>query len=69
MELLYDISAIRKLLRDGINKKYWTLEQLDYPSSGWTQCEKDWFQNPASHNMSHRMHRNLLRDESDTDIL
>ena len=69
MNPLYDISLVCKLLRNGIDKKYWTIEDLDYPSMGWNQCEKDWLNNPASHNMWHRSHRNLLRNESDTDIL
>ena len=30
-----------RLLRYGIEKGYWTLEDLDVPSPGWLQCEED----------------------------
>ena len=37
MQKLFDISVI-KTLKDGIKKGYWTLEDLDKPPPGWTEC-------------------------------
>ena len=34
MERAFDKSSVIKTLRDGIKKGYWTLEDLDKPSSG-----------------------------------
>ena len=46
MEPLYELSSVRRLLRDGITKGYWTLEDLDTPPPGSISPK----------------HRNLLRD-------
>jgi len=37
MEKLFDASVI-KTLKDGIKKGYWSLEDLDKPPPGWTEC-------------------------------
>jgi hypothetical protein len=37
MEKLFDASVL-KILKDGIKKGYWTLEDLDKPPPGWTEC-------------------------------
>ena len=37
MQKLFDASVLA-LLRDGIKKGYWTLEDLDKPPPGWTEC-------------------------------
>tara|TARA_B100001287_G_scaffold273617_1_gene277386 strand:- start:221 stop:478 length:258 start_codon:yes stop_codon:yes gene_type:complete len=37
MQKLFDASVLA-LLRDGIKKGYWSLEDLDTPPPGWTEC-------------------------------
>ena len=37
MQKLFDASVLA-LLRDGVKKGYWTLEDLDKPPPGWTEC-------------------------------
>ena len=37
MQKLFDVSFL-KILKDGIKKGYWTLEDLDTPPPGWTEC-------------------------------
>lgn len=37
MQQLFDASVL-KILKDGIKKGYWTLEDLDKPPPGWTEC-------------------------------
>ena len=37
MERAFDQVAVIKLLKDGIKKGYWTLEDLDKPSQGWKE--------------------------------
>ena len=37
MQKLFDASVLA-FLRDGIKKGYWTLEDLDKPPPGWTEC-------------------------------
>lgn len=56
------------LLKRGVEQGYWTLEQLDYPSSGWSMNDQNWRKHPDNREKAHRVHRNLLRDEADTDI-
>ena len=38
MERIFDQASVIKLLKDGIKKGYWTLEDLDKPSPGWIEC-------------------------------
>ena len=37
MQKLFDASVLQ-ILKDGIKKGYWTLEDLDKPPPGWTEC-------------------------------
>ena len=46
MQKLFDISVI-KTLKDGIKKGRWTLEDLDKPPPGWTECVNNCKGNPA----------------------
>jgi len=46
MQKLFDISVI-KTLKDGITKGRWTLEDLDEPPPGWTECVLNTKGNPA----------------------
>ena len=68
MQEAFDMSSVRHTLRKYLNYR-WTLEQLDHPSLGWDKCERDWRKHKLNLKHTHRMHRNLLRNESDTDIL
>jgi hypothetical protein len=68
MQEAFDLSSVRQTLRKYLNYR-WTLEQLDRPSGGWDMCEREWRKHKLNLKQTHRMHRNLLRDESDTDIL
>jgi len=61
MEKAFDITSVLLTLRKGIEKGYWTIEQLDHPSIGWEMNAKAFalrypkYQQPQ--------YRNLLRDE------
>ena len=46
MQKLFDISVI-KTLKDGITKGRWSLEDLDEPPPGWTECVLNTKGNPA----------------------
>jgi len=46
MQKLFDISII-KTLKDGITKGRWSLEDLDEPPPGWTECVLNTKGNPA----------------------
>ena len=46
MQKLFDISVI-KPLKDGITKGRWSLEDLDEPPPGWTECVLNTKGNPA----------------------
>ena len=61
MEKAFDIHSVLLTLRQGIEKGYWTLEQLDQPSMGWRLNAKSF----ALHYPKYKQpsHRNLLRDE------
>ena len=37
MQKLFDVSVLQ-ILKDGIKKGYWTLEDLDKPPPGYTEC-------------------------------
>ena len=64
MDPIYDLASIRKTLRDGITKNYWTLEQLDTPSLGRRMLEEDMKHHKVIELRSFQLppHRNLLRD-------
>ena len=38
MEQLFDQTSLIKTLKGGIKKGYWSLEDLDRPPPGWTEC-------------------------------
>lgn len=67
MNEAFDMTSVRQTLRQYLDYR-WTLEQLDHPSGGWAQCERSWRKHPLNIKNTHRMHRNLLRTEEDTDI-
>ena len=64
MDPVYDLSTIRRLLRDGIAKGYWTEEHFDTPSLGRRMLEEDMKQHKVLELRSFQLppHRNLLRD-------
>ena len=68
MQEAFDLSSVRQTLRKYLDYR-WTLEQLDHPSLGWDACERSWRKHKLNVQNTHRLHRNLLRDESDTDML
>ena len=55
MERLFDQTSLIKLLKDGLkkpnpknpNRTMWTLEDLDKPPPGWTECVSNCNGNPA----------------------
>ena len=55
MKRLFDKVSLLKLLKDGLNKPnpkdpesmMWTLEDLDTPPPGWTECVNNTKGNPA----------------------
>ena len=57
--------GIIKILQDGADKGYWTVDQIDRPSPGWTAVTKvdlRFFKN----GYNGIQHRNLLRDSNYT---
>jgi hypothetical protein len=68
MKPAFDQSTVALTLRQGLEKGYWTLENLDTPSAGWQLCERQWRRHPLNIKSTHRLHRNLLRDQEDTDM-
>jgi len=38
MKQLFDQASLIKTLKGGIKKGYWSLEDLDRPPPGWTEC-------------------------------
>jgi hypothetical protein len=61
MEKAFDIYSVLLTLRKGVEKGYWTVEQLDEPSSGWRLNARSF----ALHYPKYKQptYRNLLRDE------
>ena len=47
MERIFDQASVIKLLKDGIKKGYWTLEDLDTPPPGWSEVVSNCKGNPA----------------------
>ena len=47
MEQLFDQVSLIKTLKGGIKKGYWSLEDLDRPPPGWTECVNNCKGNPA----------------------
>ena len=63
MDPIYDLATLRKTLRDGIAKGYWTIEHLDAPSIGRKMLEQDMKQHKVLELRSFELpqHQNLLR--------
>ena len=47
MERIFDQASVIKLLKDGIKKGYWTLEDLDKPSPQWQEVVDTCNNNPS----------------------
>ena len=64
MKRTFDYSSAVKILRDGITKGYWTLEDLDIPPPGTAENIKDYKRFLATTGFvgSVPEYRNLLRD-------
>jgi hypothetical protein len=60
MKPAFDIGEVRRLLRRGIENKYWTLQDLDVPSRGWVITMEDAKRIPG---FTPPVFRNPLRDE------
>ena len=65
MEKAFEQASIKLTLRDGLAKGYWTQENLDQPSAGWTECERTWRRHPLNISAKHRAYENLIRDTED----
>ena len=61
-----EIDAL-KALRDGRDKGYWTVEQLDDPPPGTKMLLHEWSRHPLNKNLKTEQpsYRNLLRDVED----
>ena len=61
MKPAFDITSVLLTLRKGVEKGYWTVEQLDQPSNGWKMNARAF----ALHYPKYQQpqYRNLLRDE------
>ena len=62
MDHLQNLTTTRLLLRQGIEKGLWTLEDLDRPSMGWKENAERF----RRHHPKYQQHeyRNPLRDET-----
>ena len=47
MEIIFNKASVIKLLKDGIKKGYWTLEDLDKPSPQWQEVVDICNNNPS----------------------
>ena len=61
MKQAFDPTSVRLTLRKGIEKGYWTLEQLDQPSMGWEENAERFRRHYPKYEQP--VYRNLLRDE------
>jgi len=62
MRGIYDTSQVRRILRDGIEKGLWTMEDLDQPTEGFVRCTKVDRQTFMG-GYEGVQHRNLLRPD------
>ena len=46
MERVFDQLSVIRILKEGIKKGYWTLEDLDTPPPGWLEVVNDCKGNP-----------------------
>ena len=60
MNQAFDPTSVRLTLRKGIEKGYWTLEDLDTPSMGWKENAERFQRNYPKYQQP--LYRNLLRD-------
>ncbi len=67
MKQSFDQASAMKILRDGITKGYWTMEDLDHAPPGTAQALKEWSRHPMAQKFIGRMpeYKNLLRDSED----
>ncbi len=67
MKQTFDHAAAMKILRDGVSKGYWTVEQLDSPPPGTKMLLHEWSRHPMNKNLKTEQpsYRNLLRDAED----
>ena len=67
MKQSFDHAAAMKILRDGVTKGYWTIEQLDNPPPGTKMLLREWLRHPMNQNLKTEQptYRNLLRDAED----
>ena len=61
MQRAFDFTSVRLLLRQGIAKGHWTLEDLDTPSMGFQENAKQFRRHYPKYEQP--VYRNLLRDE------
>lgn len=66
MKKAFDPTSVRMTLRAGIAKGYWTLEDLDTPSSGWEANAKAFRLHYPK--CEQPVYRNLLRDEPEPTV-
>lgn len=61
MKPAFDLTSVRLTLRQGIEKGYWTIEQLDQPSPYWSENSKRF----RLHHPNYRQqeYQNLLRND------
>jgi len=61
MKQAFDPTSVRLTLRKGLEKGYWTIEDLDTPSMGWQENAKIF----RLHNLNapQPQYKNLLRDD------
>ena len=60
MNRAFDPTSVRLTLRKGIEKGYWTLEDLDRPSMGWSENAKTFRNHYPKYPQPE--YKNLLRD-------
>ena len=61
MKQAFDPTSVRLTLRKGIEKGYWTLEDLDTPSMGWKENAERFRRHHPKYEQP--IYRNLLRDQ------
>jgi len=68
MKISFDTAQAVKILRDGIKKGYWTLEDLDVAPPGTQSNLNDFRRHPMAKNYTGEFpeYRNLLRDQGDS---
>lgn len=69
MKLTFAPGSAIKILRDGISKGYWTLNDLDRAPPGTAMNLAEFKRHPMNRNYTGQFpeYRNLLRDHSDSE--